>query len=70
MVIEPCFPKDQLTFETDYPHQDSTWPRTLDAVQSFADRLDDIELAKVLRGNAARLLGRDPASFSTTEEPS
>ena len=61
---------DQLTFETDYPHQDSTWPRTLDAVRSFADRLDDIELAKVLRGNASRLLGRDLTSSSTTEEPS
>ena len=23
---------DQLTFETDYPHQDSTWPHTLDTV--------------------------------------
>jgi predicted TIM-barrel fold metal-dependent hydrolase len=50
---------DQITFETDYPHQDSTWPHTLDAVQAFADRLDDSELQKVLRGNAARLLGRE-----------
>jgi predicted TIM-barrel fold metal-dependent hydrolase len=49
---------DQITFETDYPHQDSTWPHTLDAVQTFADRLDDLELHKVLRGNAARLLGQ------------
>jgi predicted TIM-barrel fold metal-dependent hydrolase len=48
---------DQITFETDYPHQDSTWPRTLDVVRSFADRLDDNELEKILRGNAARLLG-------------
>lgn len=48
---------DQIAFETDYPHQDSTWPRTLEVVEGFADRLDDDELHKVLRGNAARLLG-------------
>ena len=50
---------DQITFETDYPHQDSTWPHTLDAVRRFAGRLDDGELYKILRGNAARLLGRE-----------
>jgi predicted TIM-barrel fold metal-dependent hydrolase len=48
---------DQLTFETDYPHQDSTWPHTVDTVQSFAGMLDDVELRKVLHDNAATLLG-------------
>ena len=43
-------------FETDYPHQDSTWPHTLDTVATFADELTDVELEKILRGNAARLL--------------
>ena len=47
---------DQITFETDYPHQDSTWPHTLDAVRRFADELDDGELHKILRGNATTLL--------------
>jgi predicted TIM-barrel fold metal-dependent hydrolase len=50
---------DQILFETDYPHQDSTWPKTAEAVLSFADRLDDIDLHKVLRGNAVKLLGLD-----------
>lgn len=50
---------DQITFETDYPHQDSTWPHTLDTIRGFADRLDDTELHKILRGNAATLLGLD-----------
>ena len=49
---------DQITFETDYPHQDSTWPRTTAAIERFAPLLTDEELAKVLRGNALRLLGR------------
>lgn len=48
---------DQIAFETDYPHQDSTWPNSRDAVLRFADQLDDAELEKVLRGNAANLLG-------------
>jgi len=26
---------EQITFETDYPHQDSTWPNTLQAVRKF-----------------------------------
>jgi predicted TIM-barrel fold metal-dependent hydrolase len=49
---------DQITFETDYPHQDSTWPHTLDAVRKFAPTLSADELAKVLRGNALTLIGR------------
>jgi predicted TIM-barrel fold metal-dependent hydrolase len=47
---------DQITFETDYPHQDSTWPHTLDAIATFAPLLEMVELDKVLRANAARLL--------------
>ena len=49
----------QICFETDYPHQDSTWPESRAAIESFADLLDDQELDLVLRGNAARLLGID-----------
>jgi hypothetical protein len=52
---------DQIAFETDYPHQDSTWPRTVEVVRGFADLLDDETLAKVLRTNAAALLGLDLA---------
>jgi predicted TIM-barrel fold metal-dependent hydrolase len=48
---------DHITFETDYPHQDSTWPRTVDTVRAFADQLTPVELEKVLRGNARALLG-------------
>jgi predicted TIM-barrel fold metal-dependent hydrolase len=48
---------DRITFETDYPHQDSTWPSTVDTVRSFADQLDGDELEMILRGNARTLLG-------------
>jgi len=49
----------QICFETDYPHQDSTWPNTLDSVARFDDQLDARELDLILRGNAAKLLGLD-----------
>jgi predicted TIM-barrel fold metal-dependent hydrolase len=53
---------DQLVFETDYPHQDSTWPNSVATVEAFAPMLTDVELRKVVRDNAARLLGleREP----------
>jgi predicted TIM-barrel fold metal-dependent hydrolase len=47
----------QICFETDYPHQDSTWPNSRAAIERFAGVLDDEELELVVRGNAARLLG-------------
>jgi predicted TIM-barrel fold metal-dependent hydrolase len=48
---------DNVTFETDYPHADSTWPHTKKlAEEMFAD-LDDDTVHKIVRGNAIRLLG-------------
>ena len=47
---------DNVTFETDYPHTDSTWPDTLEvATEMFAD-LDDVTIYKIVRGNALRML--------------
>ena len=47
---------DQITFEVDYPHADSTFPHTLETATSIADRagLDDDEAYKLFRGNAIR----------------
>ncbi|HEY4331331.1 MAG TPA: amidohydrolase family protein [Ilumatobacteraceae bacterium] len=50
---------DQITFETDYPHQDTTWPNTGAAIDRFAAQLSDEELYKILRGNAIEMLGLD-----------
>jgi predicted TIM-barrel fold metal-dependent hydrolase len=47
---------DSLTFETDYPHTDSTWPNTKEyAEKAFHDYTAD-ELDKVIRRNAIRML--------------
>jgi predicted TIM-barrel fold metal-dependent hydrolase len=48
---------DQITFETDYPHQDSTWPNSARIVDGFASKLSEEDLRKVLRDNACTMLG-------------
>lgn len=48
-----------LCFETDYPHADGTWPRSLEVAQRNAGAagLGHDELAQLLRGNAIECLG-------------
>jgi predicted TIM-barrel fold metal-dependent hydrolase len=48
---------DQITFETDYPHMDSTWPHTAETIEPLRHQLTADELDKVLWRNAARMLG-------------
>ncbi len=51
---------DQITFESDYPHQDSTWPDTANYVERIMAGLSDEERYKILRGNAIRMLDLPP----------
>ena len=51
----------QMLFESDYPHQDTTWPHSETVVAKIAAQLSDEELEMVLRGNAISMLGLDPA---------
>jgi predicted TIM-barrel fold metal-dependent hydrolase len=46
---------DRITFETDYPHSDSTWPDTLDVATRLLKGLDDGSIARILRTNAIDL---------------
>jgi predicted TIM-barrel fold metal-dependent hydrolase len=48
---------DNITFETDYPHTDSTWPHTKEVAEKMFAGLDDDTIAKICRGNAIRMLG-------------
>ena len=48
---------DQVLFETDYPHQDGTWPRSQEVARDLMGNLDVISVEKILRGNAKRLFG-------------
>jgi predicted TIM-barrel fold metal-dependent hydrolase len=47
---------DNTTFETDYPHTDSTWPETKKVAQELMAGLPDDVVYKLVRGNAIRML--------------
>jgi predicted TIM-barrel fold metal-dependent hydrolase len=47
---------DQISFEVDYPHQDTTWPKSNLAIEKMAKMMSPSELEKVLRGNALSML--------------
>jgi predicted TIM-barrel fold metal-dependent hydrolase len=51
---------DNVTFETDYPHTDSTWPYTRKIFAEQVTELDDETMWKIARGNAIRMLRLDP----------
>jgi predicted TIM-barrel fold metal-dependent hydrolase len=50
---------DNITFETDYPHSDSTWPHTKEMGLKLMGHLPDDTIRKIVRGNAIRMLGLD-----------
>jgi predicted TIM-barrel fold metal-dependent hydrolase len=50
---------DRITFETDYPHSDSTWPESRAVAARLLDGLDDDEIRLILRDNAIRLFELD-----------
>jgi predicted TIM-barrel fold metal-dependent hydrolase len=50
---------DNVTFETDYPHTDSTWPNTLEVAIDLMGHLTPEQQYKIVRGNAIKMLGLD-----------
>jgi predicted TIM-barrel fold metal-dependent hydrolase len=56
--IEACG-EDNVCFETDYPHTDTTWPFAREEVERMTASLTDAQRYKVLRGNAIRMLDLD-----------
>ena len=48
--------EDNITFETDYPHTDSSWPDTLSIAEKMFAGLTDEQIYKAVRGNAIRML--------------
>jgi predicted TIM-barrel fold metal-dependent hydrolase len=51
--------EDNITYESDYPHSDSTWPRTREIAEKQMAGLTDQQRYKVVRGNAIELFGLD-----------
>ena len=56
--IEKCG-VNNICFETDYPHSDSTWPHSRDVGQKLMGDLPEDVVYKLVRGNAIELLGLD-----------
>lgn len=50
---------DNVTFETDYPHTDSTWPNSKQVATEMMRHLSPEVQYKILRGNAIRMLSLD-----------
>jgi predicted TIM-barrel fold metal-dependent hydrolase len=50
---------DNVTYETDYPHSDSTWPHSAKIAEEQTHGLDQATIYKVLRGNAIEMLHLD-----------
>jgi predicted TIM-barrel fold metal-dependent hydrolase len=46
---------DNIMFETDYPHQDGTWPGSVKAAEEQFGHLSPAQIRKIARGNAIRL---------------
>ena len=44
--------EDNVTFETDYPHTDSTWPDTRAVAEELVRDLSDPDVYTIMRGNA------------------
>ena len=51
--------EDNICFETDYPHTDTTWPNSKEYIEKMLADFDDDIAYKVLRGNAIRMLELD-----------
>jgi len=52
--------EDNVTFETDYPHTDSSWPDTKSIAEKMFVGLTDEQIYKAVRGNAIRMLSLPP----------
>ena len=51
--------ENNICFETDYPHTDTTWPNSQAYCEKMLEGLTDEQKYKILRGNAIRMLELD-----------
>jgi hypothetical protein len=51
---------DTITWECDYPHSDTTWPRSPEILARSFDGVPDAEINKITYENALRVFRMDP----------
>lgn len=59
---------DQVCWECDYPHSDSTWPTSPEAAMKYLAALDDDEIDRITHLNAMRIFSYDPFSKRPREQ--
>jgi predicted TIM-barrel fold metal-dependent hydrolase len=52
--------EDMVAWECDYPHSDTTWPRSPEVVWDSVQGLSDEQINKITHANAMRLVSFDP----------
>jgi len=56
-------PFENITYETDYPHSDSTWPRSKEIAEKHMAKLTQEQVDAIVHDNAVRLFGLTPDGF-------
>jgi hypothetical protein len=59
---------DNITWECDYPHSDSTWPHSPETLAKQLDGADDASIAKITHANAMRIYHYDPFAHRPKEQ--
>ena len=59
---------DQITWECDYPHSDSSWPHSPESVSKQLAGLPDDEINKITHENAMRIFRFDPFAVRPREQ--
>ena len=55
-------------WECDYPHSDSTWPHSPEAIAKQLEGVPDDEIAKITHENAMRIFRYDPFTERPREQ--
>jgi predicted TIM-barrel fold metal-dependent hydrolase len=61
LELLPHIGTDNVMLETDYPHSDSSWPKSVELANEVMKDLSDEDRYKILRGNACRVYDFTPA---------
>ena len=59
---------DLITWECDYPHSDSTWPNSPEAMAKMVEGIPEEDVAKVTHENAMRIYSYDPFKHRPKEQ--
>jgi len=59
---------DTITWECDYPHSDTTWPRSPEILWRSLEGVPDDEINKITHENALRFFSADPFKYRPKDQ--